>query len=96
VSAIEEGNVGVHLRVNPEISTDGKYVRLKVAAKCSCLEDATCPPTVQNAEGVVMVPSGGTAVFMAPAGASGKKPGEVLCVLTAHVVEGRGQHAAKP
>jgi hypothetical protein len=46
-----------------------------------------------------MVPSGGTAVFMAPAGitsaSSDKKPGEVLCVLMAHVIEGRGQPAAK-
>jgi general secretion pathway protein D len=99
VSAIEECNVGVRLRVNPEVSTDGRHVRLKVTAKCSCLEDVSSPPAVQNAEGVVMVPSGGTAVFMAPAGAthaaSGKKPCELLWVLTAHVVEGRGQPAAK-
>jgi hypothetical protein len=99
VSAVEECKVGVDLRVIPEISTDGKHVRLKVTGKCSSLEYVANPPAVQSAEGVVMVPSGGTAVFMAAAGptpaAADKKPSEVLWVLTAHVVEGRGQPAAK-
>jgi hypothetical protein len=98
VSVLEKCETGVNLQVHPEVSADGRYVRLKVTAKWGWLEDSGSPSAVQVSESVVVVPTGGTAVLKSPVGctqaASGKKPGEVLWVLTAHIVEGRKQPAA--
>jgi hypothetical protein len=90
---------GLSLHVTPDVSADGKFVKLKATVKCYCLaQDTTAPSAVQDSEGTLVMPSGGTAVLLSQAGcrkdASDKKTSEVVWVLTAHVVEGRRQAPA--
>jgi hypothetical protein len=90
------GDTGLNLTVQPDVFPDGKHVQLKVKSKycppCTAGVATADTPLAVSAAEVVVVPSGGTAVLMESV--MGKQSGELLWILTAHVVEGRKQPAA--